>query len=431
MEQKLDSAQRKFNPSFDKEQALRKAQEVKQFSLELEKDAEQVLRRSKTSAAATTARRRSSRNEKTPSTVERTGYVPSSKLDDDGDDAYTPEQFKATASITGMTTDEQGNRCSILPGSSRPSKAKPASGDKNKAIASFASEDVEETKGPQNSMLEKLKAEQASFKPKEGAKAPARQNFVKMNAKMNYKPRIRGAAFTNKVMAKKTNSLKAKARFAKKMKIEELKNRDQVTMYGGLGKVGLDYQGKPGQENILGENDDDQNDGYQVPAFSAQAKQIIREKIAAAQDKESEEDDEMLFEGIDDMMDELKQIDEKVEDIEVDINDLDKAAYAVPDTDEGFKKILKERFGHDDFLEGQLDAIKILVQKRLNSLVVLATGGGKSLIYQYTTQFMPGLILVVTPLIALMTDQLSKLPDYIPGACINSQQSFPTKQAVL
>jgi superfamily II DNA helicase RecQ len=36
--------------------------------------------------------------------------------------------------------------------------------------------------------------------------------------------------------------------------------------------------------------------------------------------------------------------------------------------------------------------------------VVLATGGGKSLIYQYVTQFMEGLILVVTPLIALMTD---------------------------
>lgn len=67
----------------------------------------------------------------------------------------------------------------------------------------------------------------------------------------------------------------------------------------------------------------------------------------------------------------------------------------------------------------------------MNSLVVLATGGGKSLVYQYTTQFMPGLVLVVTPLISLMTDQLGKLPDFMPGACINSQQSFPTKQAVL
>lgn len=171
-----------------------------------------------------------------------------------------------------------------------------------------------------------------------------------------------------------------------------------------------------------------------MPAFSGSAKQLIlaqRESHEEAKLEQEEEDEEMLYEGFDKMMDELKQIDHQVEDVEVDINDLDKAAYAVPDTDEGFKKILKERFGHDDFLEGQLDAIKILVQKRKNSLVVLATGGGKSLIYQYTTQFMPGLILVVTPLIALMTDQLGKLPNFMPGACINSQQSFPTKQAVL
>ena len=62
-----------------------------------------------------------------------------------------------------------------------------------------------------------------------------------MNTKVNYKPRSRGAAFTNKIMAKKVNSVKAKARWAQKKKIEDLKNRDQVSMYGGLGKVGLDY----------------------------------------------------------------------------------------------------------------------------------------------------------------------------------------------
>lgn len=63
--------------------------------------------------------------------------------------------------------------------------------------------------------------------------------------------------------------------------------------------------------------------------------------------------------------------------------------------------------------------------------MVLATGAGKSLCYQYVTQFLPGLVLVVTPLIALMTDQLQKLPDFIPGAALNSQQSFATKQAVI
>jgi superfamily II DNA helicase RecQ len=44
---------------------------------------------------------------------------------------------------------------------------------------------------------------------------------------------------------------------------------------------------------------------------------------------------------------------------------------------------------------------------------------------------MPGLILVVTPLIALMTDQLNKLPSFMPGACINSQQSYQVKRSVL
>lgn len=62
-----------------------------------------------------------------------------------------------------------------------------------------------------------------------------------------------------------------------------------------------------------------------------------------------------------------------------------------------------------------------MLEEKRNVLVVLATGGGKSLVYQFTTLFMPGLVLVVTPLIALMTDQLNKLPDFIPGAALNSQ----------
>jgi len=63
--------------------------------------------------------------------------------------------------------------------------------------------------------------------------------------------------------------------------------------------------------------------------------------------------------------------------------------------------------------------------------VVLATGGGKSLCYQYISQFLPGLVLVVTPLISLMTDQLQKLPPFIKGAALNSQQSYKMKQCVV
>ena len=63
-------------------------------------------------------------------------------------------------------------------------------------------------------MLEKLKEEQAAYKPKEGQAPQQRTNFVRMNTKTNYKPRIRGAAFTSKIMAKKSNSIKAKQRWA-------------------------------------------------------------------------------------------------------------------------------------------------------------------------------------------------------------------------
>ena len=50
---------------------------------------------------------------------------------------------------------------------------------------------------------------------------------------------------------------------------------------------------------------------------------------------------------------ELKQIDEKIEeDPEVDLEDLDKAAFALPSDDQGYLKILKNRFGHTEFKEG-------------------------------------------------------------------------------
>ena len=56
-------------------------------------------------------------------------------------------------------------------------------------------------------------------------------------------------------------------------------------MYGGLGKVGLDYMGKHGQQELLNDDEEGENaaktDGneYVVPAFSSQAKQLIKAKL--------------------------------------------------------------------------------------------------------------------------------------------------------
>ena len=138
----------------------------------------------------------------------------------------------------------------------------------------------------------------------------------------------------------------------------------------------------------------------------------------------------MLIADFEKIEQQLEEVDPKIYD-EDDIDPSDKAAYQVPATDEGFLEILKERFGHDSFKEGQLEAIKVLLKKKLNTLVVLATGGGKSLIYQFVSLFVPGLVLVVTPLIALMNDQLNKLPEFLPGGSINSQLGYNVKQKVI
>ncbi|CAI2373563.1 unnamed protein product [Moneuplotes crassus] len=102
----------------------------------------------------------------------------------------------------------------------------------------------------------------------------------------------------------------------------------------------------------------------------------------------------------------------------------------VPSTDQEYSDILKDKFGYDSFFEGQLEAIKSILQGQ-STMVVLSTGGGKSLIYQYCSLFMKGLVVVITPLISLMNDQLSKLPPCTSGACFNSQQNFHMKRSVI
>jgi ATP-dependent DNA helicase RecQ len=72
------------------------------------------------------------------------------------------------------------------------------------------------------------------------------------------------------------------------------------------------------------------------------------------------------------------------------------------------RTVLAERFGHVDFQEGQWESIDALLDGR-DALVVMPTGSGKSLIYQLAALLLPGLTVVVSPLIALMKDQQDKL----------------------
>ena len=89
-------------------------------------------------------------------------------------------------------------------------------------------------------------------------------------------------------------------------------------------------------------------------------------------------------------------------------------------------KVLKEYFGHSSFREFQLEAIDTILQGQ-DLLTILPTGGGKSLCYQLPTLLMDGLTVVITPLIALMQDQVAALKaNGIAAQMVSSTQDSET-----
>src|SRR5687767_12706505 len=72
------------------------------------------------------------------------------------------------------------------------------------------------------------------------------------------------------------------------------------------------------------------------------------------------------------------------------------------------RAVLRERFGHADFRAGQWEPVQAVLTGR-DALVVMPTGSGKSIVYQLPALLLPGLTIVVSPLIALMKDQQDKL----------------------
>ena len=88
------------------------------------------------------------------------------------------------------------------------------------------------------------------------------------------------------------------------------------------------------------------------------------------------------------------------------------------------QSILKNVFGYDAFRPLQAECIDTVLQKR-DALLIMPTGGGKSLCYQIPALMFNGLTVVVSPLIALMKDQVSQMKSLgLEAEVLNSSISF-------
>jgi ATP-dependent DNA helicase RecQ len=93
------------------------------------------------------------------------------------------------------------------------------------------------------------------------------------------------------------------------------------------------------------------------------------------------------------------------------------------------QQVLETVFGHSAFRGHQEAIIKRLVDEQKHTIAIMPTGSGKSLCYQIPSLMMPGGTLVISPLIALMHDQVSALlRQNVPASYINSTVSRSQRQ---
>lgn len=153
---------------------------------------------------------------------------------------------------------------------------------------------------------------------------------MKLNANKSgkYKPASRGAAFTNKIMAKKSNQMKFRNRIEQKLNAERAAHN--VGAHGGLGAMGLDF----GEHGVDSKAKAKELEG----SFSGAARQYAP-KILNSDDELDEEDDLLNEDNLEQIGKELEAIDDQVKSqddentTKPNIEDKDAAAYQIPKDD--------------------------------------------------------------------------------------------------
>jgi exonuclease VII large subunit len=149
--------------------------------------------------------------------------------------------------------------------------------------------------------------------------------------------------------------------------------------------------------------------------FELQQKQLQEQKEEKAKEQEQKDKDTKTEDtNMDDIMDYY------LEEEEEEVNNTESTVYS----DKELQTLLKDNFGYSHFRDGQLECIK-RINNLKSTLLILPTGSGKSLCYQFPVLLLPKhtIIIVISPLLSLINDQLNQLPHCVSAATINSQQS--------
>ena len=94
------------------------------------------------------------------------------------------------------------------------------------------------------------------------------------------------------------------------------------------------------------------------------------------------------------------------------------------------RRLLLHHFGYADFRRAQIPVLRSIFEGR-DTLAVLPTGGGKSICFQIPAMVLPGLSIVVSPLISLMQDQVEAARSRgLPAACLNSSLGKAEQESV-